>query len=108
MKVRHAISQHAAAFTSLDQPAPDGASSDPCIHELVSAQAARTPSAIAVVCGNAQLTYRELDARANRLAHGLIARGVGPDVFVAVCVERSIDMVIALLGVLKAGGAYLP
>src|SRR5512140_2339915 len=103
MKVRHAISQHAAAFTSPSPPERDVASSDPCIHELVSAQAARTPSALAVVCGNAQLTYRELEARANQLAHVLIARGVGPDVFVAVCVERSLEMTIALLAVLKAG-----
>ena len=79
-----------------------------CVHQLVEAQAARTPEAVAVVLGGRSLRYAELDARANLLAGALRARGVGPDVPVALYVERSIDMVIALLAVLKAGGAYVP
>src|SRR5689334_23276042 len=79
-----------------------------CIHELVEAQASRTPDAVAIAFGTETLTYRELDERANRLANYLIGKGVGRDVFVAVSLERSPEMVIGLLGVLKAGGAYLP
>ncbi|MBA2448198.1 MAG: amino acid adenylation domain-containing protein [Chloroflexi bacterium] len=82
--------------------------SDRCIHELFEAQAARTPDAVAVVFEDRQLTYRELDAHANRLAHHLRGRGVGPEVPVGICVERSLEMVIGLLGILKAGGGYLP
>jgi len=81
---------------------------DTCIHELFAAQAARTPDAIAVVYEDDQLTYAELDQRANQLAHYLRRRGVGPDVLVGLCVERSVEMVVALLGILKAGGAYVP
>ncbi len=81
---------------------------DACIHELFAARAARTPDASAVVYEDEQLTYRALDERANRLAHYLQQLGVGPDVLVGICVERSIEMVVALLGILKAGGAYLP
>ncbi len=81
---------------------------DRCIHQLFEAQATHTPDAIAIVCGEQQLTYRELDARANQLAHYLQQYGVGPETRVAVCVERSIELVVGLLGVLKAGGAYVP
>ena len=76
--------------------------------ELFAAQAAKTPDAIAVVFEDQQLTYAELDARANQLAHHLQALGVGPEVIVGLCVERSLEMIIGLLGILKAGGAYLP
>ena len=76
--------------------------------ELFAAQAARTPHAAAVVFGDTTLTYAELDARANRLAHHLVALGVGPEVVVGLCVERSPDMLVGLLAILKAGGAYLP
>ena len=79
-----------------------------CIHQLFEQQVEWTPEAIALVFGDQQLSYRELNARANGLAHGLIARGVGPEVIVAMCLERSIEVVVAMLAILKAGGAYLP
>ncbi|KWK19878.1 hypothetical protein WT79_30590, partial [Burkholderia stagnalis] len=79
-----------------------------CVHELVEARARQTPEAVALVAEHEQLSYGELNARANRLAHYLVTLGVGPDVLVAVCAERSISMVVSLLAVLKAGGAYLP
>ncbi|MBU9196279.1 amino acid adenylation domain-containing protein [Burkholderia gladioli] len=78
-----------------------------CVHELVEAQAGHMPEAIALVAGDEQLSYGELNARANRLARYLVKLGVGPDIPVAVCVERSVAMVVALLAVFKAGGAYL-
>jgi aspartate racemase len=81
---------------------------DRCIHELFEAQVEQTPEAIAVVFENQQLIYRELNARANQLAHCLRKRGVGPEVLVGVCLERSLEMVVGLLGILKAGGAYVP
>ena len=81
---------------------------DKCVHELFEAQVERTPDAVAVVHGDRELSYGELNARANRLAHHLRTLGVGPDDRVAICVERGLDMVVGLLGVLKAGGAYVP
>jgi amino acid adenylation domain-containing protein len=81
---------------------------DECIHQLIETQVERTPEAVAVVCGEDQLTYRELNARANQVAHYLKKRGVGPDRRVGLCVERSLQMVVGMLGILKAGGAYLP
>ena len=78
------------------------------VHELFEEQAARMPAATALVCEGQSLSYDELNARANRLAHYLKARGVGPDQLVAVRLPRSVDLITALLGVLKAGGAYLP
>ncbi|KUM99160.1 non-ribosomal peptide synthetase [Streptomyces yokosukanensis] len=78
------------------------------VPELFAAQVTRTPDATAVVCGETEWSYRELDARADRLAAALRDRGVGPDVLVAVALPRSADLVAALLAVLKAGGAYLP
>jgi amino acid adenylation domain-containing protein len=83
-------------------------SPDVCIHQLFEAQVERSPDAIAVVLEAAQLTYGELNRRANQLAHHLRALGVGPDVLVAICLERSLEAVIGLLGILKAGGAYVP
>jgi amino acid adenylation domain-containing protein len=79
-----------------------------CLPELLAARVAATPDAIAVEFEAEQLTYAELDARANRLAHHLIALGVGTDVLVGICVERSLEMLVGLLGILKAGGAYVP
>ena len=81
---------------------------DSCIHELFEAQVERTPEAIAVQFEGKQLTYRELNSRANQLAHYLQGLGVGPEKLVGICVERSLEMVIGLLGILKAGGAYVP
>jgi amino acid adenylation domain-containing protein len=79
-----------------------------CLHQLLERQAARTPGAAAVAGAGGQLSYAELNARANQLAHELRSRGVGPEAVVAVCLRRSLDMVACLLGVLKAGGAYVP
>src|SRR5439155_410843 len=81
---------------------------DECVHELFEAQAERTPEAVAVVYEASQLSYGELNRRANRVAHYLRQLGVGPDVAVGLCVERSLEMIVALLGSLKAGGAYVP
>ncbi|MGY3131095.1 non-ribosomal peptide synthetase component F [Bradyrhizobium sp. USDA 4501] len=79
-----------------------------CIHELFEAQVQKAPEAVAVVHEKERLSYRELNARANRLAHHLIELGVKPDQPVAICLERSVAMVIGVLAILKAGGAYLP
>ena len=88
--------------TTVDYP------KDRCVHELIEEQAQLAPEAVAVVFEDAQLTYRQLNERANQLAYHLQELGVGPNTLVAVCVERSVEMVVGLLGVLKAGGAYLP
>jgi amino acid adenylation domain-containing protein len=79
-----------------------------CVHHLIEAQAEQTPDAEAVRFGEVSLTYRELIRRANQLAHRLRALGVGPDTLVGVSVDRTHEMVVALLGVWKAGGAYVP
>jgi amino acid adenylation domain-containing protein len=81
---------------------------DKCIHELFEEQVKRSPDAIAVILEGEQMTYRELNQRANRIAHHLRALGVGPEVLVGICVERSPLMIVGLLGILKAGGAYVP
>ena len=88
--------------TSADYP------KDKCIHQLFEDQVERTPDATAVVFEDEQLTFRELDRRANQLAHHLRGLGVRPEVLVGICMERSLEMVVGLLGILKAGGAYLP
>ncbi|TBR56878.1 hypothetical protein B4U84_25835 [Westiellopsis prolifica IICB1] len=79
-----------------------------CIHQLFEEQVKQTPNATAVVFENEQLTYRELNSRANQLAHYLQALGVKSEMLVGICVERSLEMIVGLLGILKAGGAYLP
>ncbi|PMB43198.1 non-ribosomal peptide synthetase [Fischerella thermalis CCMEE 5330] len=81
---------------------------DQCIHQLFAAQVERTPNAVAVVFADQQLTYRELNEKANQLAHYLQKLGVQPEVPVGICVERSLEMAIAILAILKAGGAYVP
>ncbi|GAB1510973.1 amino acid adenylation domain-containing protein [Actinophytocola sp. KF-1] len=79
-----------------------------CLHTLVARQVAATPDAVAVECDGVRLTYAELDRRANAVAHRLAGLGVGPDVPVAIHLPRTLDLVAGILGVLKAGGAYLP
>jgi aspartate racemase len=81
---------------------------DQCVHQLFEEQVGRTPDTTAVLFEDQQLTYRELNRRANQLAHHLLRLGVGPDALVGICIERSPDMVAGLLGILKAGGAYVP
>ena len=81
---------------------------DRCIHALFEEQVERTPDAVAVVYEDQQLTYLELNRRANQLAHFLRRFGVGPEVCVGVCMERGPDMAVGLLAILKAGGAYVP
>ncbi|OLF04417.1 hypothetical protein BLA60_40950 [Actinophytocola xinjiangensis] len=88
--------------TAADVPAPH------LMHHLFEREARRVPDATAVVCGDSRISYRELDERANQLAHALVARGVGPEVSVGVCLERSIDTIVAFLGVLKSGGVFTP
>jgi aspartate racemase len=82
--------------------------SNTCIHQLFEAQVEQTPNAVAAIFGSEQLTYRELNRRANQLAHHLQGLGVGPETCVGICVERSLDILVGLLGILKAGAAYLP
>jgi amino acid adenylation domain-containing protein/non-ribosomal peptide synthase protein (TIGR01720 family) len=81
---------------------------DQCIHQCFETQAERVPDAIAVVFEDRELTYLELNRRANQLAHRLRALGVGPDMAVGICMERSLAMMVGILGVLKAGGVYVP
>src|SRR3954470_3903862 len=78
------------------------------IQQLFADRAARTPDAIAVSAGDLRLTYRDLDGRANQLAHRLLSEGAGPEKPVAVLMERSADLIVATLAVLKAGGYYVP
>ena len=91
-------------FNRPASPYPD----DVCIHQLFEDQVKRTPDRIALTFENQQLTYAQLNARANQVASYLRARGVGPEVTVAICMERCLEMVVALVGILKAGAAYLP
>ncbi|WP_425273349.1 amino acid adenylation domain-containing protein, partial [Pseudomonas petroselini] len=85
-----------------------GFSAKRLVHELVADRAGETPEAVAVKFGEQQLTYGELDRQANRLAHALIARGVGPEVRVAIAMPRSAEIMVAFLAVMKAGGVYVP
>jgi non-ribosomal peptide synthetase component F len=88
--------------TTGEGPAPG------CVHLPFEEQAAATPDSIALTCGDATLTYGELNRRANQVAHALRRKGVGPEVLVGLCVDRNVEMVVGLLGILKAGGAYVP
>ena len=81
---------------------------DACVHQKFEAQVARTPEATAAVYQSTSLTYRALDARANQVAQSLIENGVQPGDLVGVCLKRSTELVAALLGVMKAGAAYVP
>ena len=81
---------------------------DLCIHDFFEDQVERTPEATAVIYDHERLTYSELNARANQLAHYLRKQGVAPEVLVGICVERSVEMLVGILGILKAGGAYVP
>ncbi|HYH44214.1 MAG TPA: amino acid adenylation domain-containing protein, partial [Thermoanaerobaculia bacterium] len=93
-------------------PAPDGAAEDPengvGLHHLFEARAAGRPGAVALLAGEQEMTYGELDARAGELAAALRALGVGPEVRVGVCLDRSFELIVALLAIWKAGGAYVP
>ena len=93
-----------AAWNATQQRFPSYA----CIQQLVEEQAAIRPDAVALVAGGRVLSYKDVDQRANQLAHCLRASGVRPNVLVGLCLERSLEMVIGLLGILKAGGAYVP
>lgn len=86
-----------------EAPVPSAA-----VHELIATRAAASPDRSAVIDQRAAMTYAELDARANQVAHRLRAAGVGPDVTVGLCTDRSVEMIVGLLGIIKAGGAYLP
>nr|QEO74276.1 condensation domain-containing protein [uncultured bacterium] len=81
---------------------------DRCVHELFQLEVERRPAGVALVVEDRRLTFAELNARANKLAHHLKSLGVGPEVRVGLCVERSVEMIVGLLGILKAGGAYVP
>ncbi|MGW1431751.1 amino acid adenylation domain-containing protein [Streptomyces sp. NPDC002431] len=107
---REALRYVGAHWTDIRPAGPpdDGRSPGGCLHDLFSAQAARTPLAPALIRGDERLTYRELDEESDRLAAYLRRRSVGPGAFVGLCVERSPLMIVALLGVLKAGAAYVP
>lgn len=81
---------------------------DKCLHQLFEEQAEKTPDAVALIFEEQQLTYRELNARANKLANQLLKLGVEPETLVGICIERSLEMMIGLLGILKSGGGYVP
>ncbi|PIE93033.1 non-ribosomal peptide synthetase [Bacillus fungorum] len=121
--VKYAVEQPETLITDLDilskemkQHLLTGSATNPasspfaseCFHILFEQQVERTPDEIAVIFEEQQLTYRELNERANQLAHALVQQGVEAEVKVGICMERSLDMIVALLGVLKAGGAYVP
>ncbi|MCJ8267840.1 MAG: amino acid adenylation domain-containing protein, partial [Psychrosphaera sp.] len=100
--------QQAMLAPSQNKPASKGSDEPSCIHQLFEANAHKTPSAVAVVDQDEQLTYSTLNKKANQLAHYLIEQGVKPDTLVGLGVARSTDMLVGLLAILKAGGAYVP
>ena len=102
-----AAGKSAPSSAALNDP-PVEFDGEKCVHQFIEEQAWRTPDVPAVVFNNLRLTYRELNARAEALAVALRALGVGPDVPVGICLERSLEMMVGLLGILKAGGCYVP
>ncbi len=98
--------RHQAMVEANDTARPFATSA--CIHQLIEAQVEATPDAVALVFAETALTYREVNRRANQFAHYLLELGVQPDQAVGLCMDRSAEMVLALLAILKAGGAYLP
>jgi len=103
------LSQHEARQLLIDWNATvTELPKETCVHQLIEAQAQQTPQAVALVCRNRRLTYAELNARANQVASYLRKLGVRKDVLVGICTDRSLEMLIGLLGILKSGGAYLP
>ncbi len=99
--------EHQASLQAWN-PAPAQFPVSTCLHQHIALQAQRRPEAVAVTCAEQQLTYGQLERRANALAHTLVERGVGPDVCVGLAAERGVPMLIGLLAILKAGGAYVP
>src|ERR1051326_2362517 len=87
---------------------PQISQSEWCVHDLIAIQAETTPDAVALTMGRKKLTYGQLNASANRLAHFLRAREIGPEVLVGLSLKRSVEMVVSILGILKAGRAYVP
>lgn len=87
---------------------PAAAEAGRLLPELIALRAAATPDATALIAGERRVSYRELDERANRVAHLLAGRGAGPEALVGVCLHRGVDLVVALLGVWKSGAAYVP
>jgi amino acid adenylation domain-containing protein len=102
------LSESERTHIVLDWNATQGSYPDECLHELIRAQARHNPDRAAVCFGERELTFGELEERSNQLAHYLRRVGVGPETLVGLCLERSLEMVVALLGILKAGGAYVP
>ncbi|MEA5617974.1 amino acid adenylation domain-containing protein [Cronbergia sp. UHCC 0137] len=100
--------QSAGFLHDVDIKRESAAAQNKCVHQMFVEQAEKTPDAVAILFENQQLTYRELNTKANQLAHYLQVMGVGSEVLVGLCVERSIEVVIGILGILKAGGAYVP
>ena len=104
-----AATQSATDDTGIDPPSDLQENALPCIHHLFEQACARTPDAIAVVCEDVSLSYRELNARANRIARCLIERhGIRPEMRVGLCIGRSVEMIVGMMAILKAGAAYLP
>ncbi|MFD0727708.1 AMP-binding protein, partial [Lysobacter brunescens] len=104
----HVLPSRAPQIEQVSVVDPQSIAEDACLHELFEQQAARTPDRIALRHGQAVLTYAQLDARANRIAAALRARGAGPGTLVGVCLPRGIDLVVAILAILKSGAAYVP
>jgi amino acid adenylation domain-containing protein len=104
----HLLSIHERRTALRNSRGPDRQIPPACVHEIFEQQAERTPEAIAVISGGQDISYRELNERANQLAHLLLRRGVQKETLVGLAVERTLPMVIALIGILKAGAAYVP